>query len=297
MYLLKRGIVPGADQNAVLPQLPVAKSFPCTQQWTPLVLSNPIIIVNVQKMHRRPNAIWTNLPGNSFGLIIIDEAHHFPSTFWSAVINHFAAAKVLFLTATPFRTDGQLVVTTPAAYRLTRTAATNSNIIHVTVYTSIPGQNVTEQAAQQAILQLVWQTLQNQPALAGVVPHLALVIAKDKAACDDVANLATAVGIPNLPYHTNCDNLVRKLYTFKTAGQPRILVICQMLLEGFDCPPVSVLGICTGIRSPVKFDQFVGRGVRRMGLADLSQTHIITHEFYDQDQNYIDYINETFITV
>jgi superfamily II DNA or RNA helicase len=58
-----------------------------------------------------------------FDLLIVDEAHHFPSSFWECIVD-FAKKyckvgylvvtpcniQVLFLTATPYRSDGERVV-------------------------------------------------------------------------------------------------------------------------------------------------------------------------------------------
>ncbi|PJN92740.1 hypothetical protein CNY89_27075, partial [Amaricoccus sp. HAR-UPW-R2A-40] len=40
-------------------------------------------------------------------MIIIDEAHHSAAASWQRVIERFNQAKVILLTATPFRSDRQ----------------------------------------------------------------------------------------------------------------------------------------------------------------------------------------------
>jgi len=44
--------------------------------------------------------------------VIVDEAHHFPSSFWTNVVDKAKAnnVKVIFLTGTPFRSDGTQVI-------------------------------------------------------------------------------------------------------------------------------------------------------------------------------------------
>lgn len=44
-------------------------------------------------------------PEDSFDVVFFDEAHHAPANTWNALIDAFANAKVLLLTATPFRRD------------------------------------------------------------------------------------------------------------------------------------------------------------------------------------------------
>ena len=64
-------------------------------------------------------------------------------------------------------------------------------------------------------------------------------------------------------------------------------------------PYISVAAIATGIRSPVKFAQFIGRAQRvvrapqeieQNGIAD-----VITHAYYKQSENYKTFKNELLI--
>mmetsp|Transcript_18960 Transcript_18960/g.29743 ORF Transcript_18960/g.29743 Transcript_18960/m.29743 type:complete len:136 (-) Transcript_18960:113-520(-) len=55
----------------------------------------------------------------------------------------------------------------------------------------------------------------------------------------------------------------RRLGVFESEKTEQdILVVVNSLREGYDFPPISVVGIFCNIASAVKFDQFVGRGVR-----------------------------------
>ena len=71
-------------------------------------------------------------------------------------------------------------------------------------------------------------------------------------------------------------------------GKTRVLVIIGRLLEGFDHNPVSVLGIVRNIAptSRVLFAQFVGRAVRKSSNDDPVRAQIVTHEHFDQLQNF-----------
>jgi superfamily II DNA or RNA helicase len=44
-------------------------------------------------------------PADLFDLVLVDEAHHTPARTWQAILDHFAKAKRLLFTATPFRQD------------------------------------------------------------------------------------------------------------------------------------------------------------------------------------------------
>lgn len=62
----------------------------------------------------------------------------------------------------------------------------------------------------------------------------------------------------------NTDEITRKIERDAVIkkikdGHFEIVIIVNMLLEGFDYPPFSIAGIVTNITSLVKFTQFVGR--------------------------------------
>ena len=70
-------------------------------------------------------------------------------------------------------------------------------------------------------------------------------------------------------------------------GRYSIVIVVNMLREGFDYPPFSIAGIVTGIRSQAKFEQFVGRiqrVVRHGGSRERRGIHgdIITHRYFNQ---------------
>jgi len=46
------------------------------------------------------------LPPDWFDLLVVDECHHTPAGTWSKVLDHFSAARVLGVSATPCRQDG-----------------------------------------------------------------------------------------------------------------------------------------------------------------------------------------------
>jgi DNA repair protein RadD len=46
------------------------------------------------------------LPRDWFDLLVVDECHHTPAASWSQVLEHFSAARILGVSATPCRQDG-----------------------------------------------------------------------------------------------------------------------------------------------------------------------------------------------
>ena len=66
-----------------------------------------IVITNIHQLATNVDKWLTQFPDNFFDMIIIDEAHHSAAASWRKVIERFPAAKVIHLTATPFRSDHQ----------------------------------------------------------------------------------------------------------------------------------------------------------------------------------------------
>ena len=85
-------------------------------------LSHAVQVASVGTLSRRLHL----LPRDFFGLLIIDECHHSTAGTWDKTIQHFHAAKLLGVTATPIRGDGrglgghyQVMVEGPTAQQLT----------------------------------------------------------------------------------------------------------------------------------------------------------------------------------
>jgi DNA repair protein RadD len=66
-------------------------------------LAAPVQVASVQTLARRLH----KLPAGLFQLLVIDEAHHSNAGTWAKVLQHFANARVLGVTATPCRSDGR----------------------------------------------------------------------------------------------------------------------------------------------------------------------------------------------
>jgi superfamily II DNA or RNA helicase len=77
-----------------------------------------------------------------------------------------------------------------------------------------------------------------------------------------------------------------------------LVIVVAMLLEGFDHPPISIAAITYSMKSPIRFVQFIGRAqrvYRKVGYTDELRADIVTHEGYNQRENYQNFINEALI--
>jgi len=91
-------------------------------------------------------------------------------------------------------------------------------------------------------------------------------------------------------YSNSCESYVGKsskdvLHRFIN-GKTRILVVVGRLQEVFDHNKVSVVGIIRKVRSRVLFTQFVGRAVRKSEIDDCVKAQIVTHRYFEQQNNY-----------
>lgn len=66
-----------------------------------------LIITNVHQLATNVYKWLTQFPDDFFDMIIVDEAHHSAAASWQKIIDRFPKAKVILLTATPFRSDRQ----------------------------------------------------------------------------------------------------------------------------------------------------------------------------------------------
>jgi superfamily II DNA or RNA helicase len=68
-----------------------------------------VVVTNIQQLAGGGGRWLDDLAQDFFDLIIVDEGHHNAATSWQDVFERFPDAKVISLTATPFRADDQPV--------------------------------------------------------------------------------------------------------------------------------------------------------------------------------------------
>ena len=282
-----------------------------------------IVLVNAQKGQGRGSTdipTWADLDYNVFSVVMVDEAHHLPAPQWGRIVERFSAhAKVAFFTATPYRSDKREITadinTDGLAYYLPRQDALESNIIRrirmkssaelVTMHDG--GKRRLEMA--EAILHHTNTKIEEKnrsERLPGGKLHMAILAAYSIDEANIIADGWNAL-FPEYPpsaaaMHSGLKKEKRKeIETRLKAGQLKLIVIVQMLLEGFDYPPISIAVIATRIKSPVKFAQFIGRAQRVVRCDDGVEQHgvanIITHEYFKQSKNYELFKSEALIPV
>lgn len=278
----------------------------------PLYLqTKEIIIANAQKFLSDK---WESaLPDNLFRMVIVDEAHHFPAKTWHRIITKFRShALIAFFTATPFRTDRQPVVPGPFAYHLPLQKARKLGIIRRTDwFESKGGASVSSRRDLSEIYSIVLKVVRRTQKeknrvlpLPNNIPHMAIAITKDTRQANQVQQLwnTQCKDDSAVVYHSQLTvGELGRIMTRIKNNDVKLVVVVEMLKEGFDHPPISLAVILTKIVSPVKFTQFVGRAQRIVRTPDgkseskFIHAHVVTHCYFKQEKNYEKFINEELI--
>ena len=307
-FLLKRKIVP-SDLDMQKDAIPSGRKVEKTSDVAKEKFLNhyDFIIANAQKFLERS---WERrLPSNLFQAVIVDEAHHFPAQTWWRIIEKFKRdAMVVFLTATPYRSDCREVIPREnLAYFLSLEEAREKRVIRKTSWNEFGSESDDDQCAIDLILNEIHKIQRgknkNHP-LPNRTPHIAIAIARNIDAADKaVALWKNFFGDTAIGYHSGVRESQReRMMTRIKKNEVSLVVVVDMLQEGFDHPPISIAAILTNITSPVKFVQFVGRAqciVRGGGEPESPNivANVVTHTRFQQRRNYEMFQEERLIAV
>lgn len=238
-----------------------------------------VVVASVQTLKGARLDAW---PRDWFHLVIVDEAHRAAAKGYRAILDHFAAAKVLGVTATPWRLDGQALgdVFDSVAYRYPIERGIRDGYLvpihsHRVVVEGLQLGEVRKRAGDFAAGELS-KLLADEGHLHGVVaPLLERAGSRPTVVfAVDVAHGQALVDMLNR-YRPICAALVtgkRKdntngraradIFADHAAGEFQFLVNCQVLTEGWDAPYVSCVAIARPTMSWSLFAQMIGRGTR-----------------------------------
>ena len=286
-----------------------------------------IVILNVQKLQSRLDSSLINrVDSDFFDLIIIDEAHHSTATTWVQCVEYFSNAKILKVTGTPFRTDGEKITGTLIyKYSLGRAMSNNfvkslSNIqftpdeLRLTIddnssktYTldeiyslGIRDEDWVSRSVAYSIEcseSIVDQSINalNEKKLSSNIPHKIIAIACSIEHAKQIAKLYESKGIKTTIIHSNLSK-EDKDKSFKDIENHRVEAVINvaMLGEGYDHPYLSVAAIFRPFRSELPYVQFIGRILRFIaeGTAKDNVGIIISHKHLNLDKLWEKYKKE-----
>lgn len=278
---------------ADLPSLIEYEGKDTRDEW--LEVSN-IVVVNIQKLQSRlASSLIKRVPPDFFDMIIIDEAHHSTALTWIETLQYFSKAKVVKLTGTPFRSDGEKIFGEEIyEYKLSAAMARgyvksleNFTYIPDKLYLTIDNDDTTkytveeilemglkdhewisrtvafsiecsEKVVLESIRKLEAKLEDNNP-----VPHKIIAVACSIPHAEQIKELYEKYGYPTAIVHSYMEKTA-KAAALSAIENHRVKVVINvaMLGEGYDHPYLSVAAIFRPFRTLLPYAQFVGRVLR-----------------------------------
>ena len=279
-----------------------------------------IVVTNIQQLGTNTDKWLPRFPSDYFDLIIVDEAHHSAAASWKRVFERFPRAKVVNLTATPFRTDrqeieGELVFRYPF-----KSATIKGYVKKLKASYAAPTELTFTMEGEERtftleeVLEMKRKTWFSRgvalstPCNVSIVDnslekleqlrqtgtkHQLIAVACSINHARQIRSLYRERGYETAIVHSSPDKeadekaneeVMRDLYS----GVLDCIVQVQMLGEGFDHPKLSVAAIFRPFRSLAPYIQFVGRILRVVVQNDPTHPdnygHIVTHAGMNLDE-------------
>ena len=252
-----------------------------------------IVVANIQQFSGTSERWYHKLPSDFFDLVLVDEGHHNVAQSWRDLFEYFGSARVVSFTATPQRSDGQ-VVSGKRVYRFGYAQSMLMGYISPVDAALVSPEQLTFSVRGETrslslteVLELREQDWFSRGiALSDVCNRHIVEASIDRlhkvreygtprqiiAACCSIrhANHVKALyheyGLKAEVISSELAHPVReRIEAELTSGQLDAIVQVQMLGEGFDLGTLSIAAIFRPYRSLSPYIQFVGRVLR---LAD-----------------------------
>jgi DNA repair protein RadD len=269
-----------------------------------------LVITNVHQLATNVDKWLTQFPDDFFDMIIVDEAHHSAAASWQKVIERFPKAKVILLTATPFRSDrqeldGELVFRYPfrnatlkgyikrlkASYVAPSTIELGFNDASGRTYTLDEVLQLKQEdwfsrgvaLARLCNQHIVDSSLQKLEELRqSGTQHQLIAVACSINHAREIRSLYQERGFAADVIHSKqSEDEQAAILAALRNGSLDCIIQVQMLGEGFDHPKLSVAAIFRPFRSLAPYIQFVGRIMRVVVQNDPGHPdnvgHIVTH--------------------
>jgi superfamily II DNA or RNA helicase len=234
-------------------------------------LSAHVQVASVQTLARRLH----KLPASLFQLLVIDEAHHSNAGTWAKVLEHFHAARVLGVTATPCRTDGRglgewysHMVQGPTAAELTA-----AGFLAPARVLAPPGPSLVGLGKRMGDYDMsqAGEMLQAGQAMGDCLAHYrryldgqtAIAFCCSVAHAEAVADLFQRNGVAAASIDGTMDGPTReRLLADLGAGRLKVLTSCALIGEGVDVPSVAGCILLRPTQSVSLHLQMIGRCLR-----------------------------------
>jgi DNA repair protein RadD len=249
-----------------------------------------IVLSNVQQLAGTSDRWLSKFAPNYFDLIIVDEGHHSAAQSWQSTFEHFPKAKIIHLTATPFRSDKKDLTGTPIYRYSFKRAMIRGYIKQLQARYVAPDEiHFTYEGDSQLhtlseVLELkeeIWfsrgvamspecnkhivdASLDRLERLrTSGTRHQLIAVAMSVNHARSIRSLYSERGYESAVIHSQMsgEDQAAVLQQLRS-GMLDCIVQVQMLGEGFDHPHLSVAAIFRPFRSLAPYIQFVGRIMR-----------------------------------
>jgi superfamily II DNA or RNA helicase len=235
-----------------------------------------VVVATVQTLSKERRR--SLLPPEFFGLVIVDEAHHAVADTYGSVIDYFAGAKVLGVTATPDRGDGaamrQVFESVAYVYEI-------RDAIEQGYLCQIRQKAVRIEGLDLSSVRTVAGDL-NEGDLEGVMLDDENIQAIASATLQEAGSRPTmlfgvtvahahALAAALNRYQPGCAraldgksdrDLRRDTLAAFSRGEFQVLSNCALFTEGFDEPSIACVAVARPTKSRAFYTQMVGRGTR-----------------------------------
>lgn len=275
-----------------------------------------IVLTNIQQLAANVDKWLNKFPEGFFDLIVVDEAHHGAASSWKRVFEKFPLAKVVNLTATPFRSDrqeldGELIYRYPfksasikgfikklkASYvaptELTFTIEGETRTFGLKEVLAMKDEEWFSRGvalSEPCNISIIDNSLEKLELLRqSGTKHQVIAVACSINHAQRIRSLYQERGYNAAIIHSKLDQVeqeavLRDLYN----GTLDCIIQVQMLGEGFDHPKLSVAAIFRPFRTLAPYIQFVGRILRVVVQNDPTHPdnygHIVTHVGLNLDE-------------
>ena len=249
-----------------------------------------IVLTNIQQLASSADRWLPNFEDFFFDLILVDEGHHSAAKSWEKVFDRFPNAKIVNLTATPYRADDK-EITGKLVYRYSFKRAMVKGYIKRLQAVYVAPSELTftyEGDTKTHALDQVLQLKEEEWFSRGVALSPACnedIVTASLDRLEQLRQTGTRHQVVAVAMQIDHARAIRSLYAergyeaetihSKMAAEDRaevlrklkaglidVIVQVQMLGEGFDHPQLSVAAIFRPFRSLGPYLQFVGRAMR-----------------------------------
>lgn len=279
--------------------------------------ASDIIITNVHKIGSSSDEVnlMKLVPEDYFDMIIIDEAHHFKASMWQEALDYFKATKVIKLTATPFRSDKQSIISHDydLIFEYTLGEAINDGLVkNIVKQEELPGEMefidpitnkrysleeakeivgnewvsksvaLSETCSKEVIEKTKEILMEKRKSFP---KHQVLAVTCNDDHAKNVAQWFNEAGVKASYVSTRSlseKEIEQRLADFDK-GLYDVMVSIQMLGEGYDNPNISIISLFRPFKTLSPYAQAIGRGLRKIHDPSVTEIDNFCNVIYHQE--------------